>query len=210
MIVHSAAAASSTPLWQSISTVVNDCIRTAVILIAGLIGYARFVRGRVLHSSIAPSIKAEVVDINGNRAMKITAKIENSGSYRMTFPLKCWQNVKLDCADDNAWRRALTADEVVWNEQIAKPINLLHIGDITDAGETLEPGEEVKKCRLIPIPQGDWVAYRVILDIRSCAHMIWTTKEPRNWQTHQIILEQSNGAARPGEGQGVASTMGMS
>ena len=74
----------------------------------------------------------------------------------------------------------------------------------------IEPGEEVKKCRLVPIPRGNWVAYRVTLDVKSCAHMIWTAKEPKSWQTHQIILEQPNGTARPGKGRGVTPTMGMS
>jgi len=189
VVLHTAAAASGTPLWDDISTVVNASIRTAVVLIAGLVGYARFVRGRVLHSSLAPSLEAEIVEIGGDRAMKVTATIENSGSYRMAFPLNCWQNVKLDCAEDSAWKNALTTNEVIWDESKVPPINLLRVRDITDAGETLEPGEEISKCRIVPIPQGTWVAYRITLQVQSCAQMIWMLREPMIWQAHQILLE---------------------
>jgi hypothetical protein len=190
-------AASSTPLWDDIATVVNDCIRTAVILIAGAVGYMRFVRGRVLHSNLAPSISSEIVRIGNSRAMKVTVTIENSGSYRMTFPLTCSQMVRLECVDSAMWKHAAASDEVGWSKAAVREINLLRVEDasiasgefVTVADEELEPGEQYTRCRLILIPPGNWAAYRITLEVSSCSRMIWRTRAPEVWKTDMIMLD---------------------
>jgi hypothetical protein len=181
--------ASSAPLWDYIATVVNDTVRTLVILVAGAVGYVRFVRGRVAHSNLALSIGSEIIKIRDAKAMKVTVTIKNSGSYRMAFPLTCKQLVKVECASHDLWTKAAPEGEVNWSEAEAQELNLLKVEGVTRADETLEPGEKVIKCRLMPIPQGRWAAYRITLRVSSCARMIWRTKEPLIWETHTIMDE---------------------
>ena len=195
-MLHSAA--SGMPLWDDIVTVVNDCIRTAAILIAGAVGYVRFVRGRVLHSNLAPAIDSEIVRIGNGRAMKVTATIENSGSYLMTFPLTCSQLVRLECVDTAIWKNAAADNKLRWSKATIRETNLLQVEDpslaagefVTLADEKLEPDEQYTQCRLIPIPAGNWVAYRVTLEVSSCPRMIWRTRTPEVWTTDMIMLDR--------------------
>lgn len=52
----------------------------------------------------------------------------------------------------------------------------------------LEPGERLLRALLVPLPVGDWVAYRVAMHIQACVKMIWRTRPVDSWETEMIVF----------------------
>ena len=129
-------ASEASPLWHDIATVVNETIQTLAILIAGAVGYVRFVRGRVLHANLALSIEPEIIEVMSSKAIRVTATIKNTGTYRMTFPLTCQQLLKVEYLSRDVWTEAVAKKMVNWSEAEGQETNLLKVGDITYADDT--------------------------------------------------------------------------
>jgi hypothetical protein len=111
--------ASATPLWDEIVTVVNDSIRTAAVIIGGVIGYVKF-----LNPSLALSLKSEIIHVAGNPAMEITATIKNDGRFRISFLLGTSQLIIIQAADEVLWEAAKYG-EILWSEGEVKQFEIL-------------------------------------------------------------------------------------
>ena len=166
-MVLQAVAAAKTPgasIWHDVVSSTFDGLRTLVILLVGIAGYVKFLRSRGHHATLDPDIEPELVEVQGAPAMRVTATIKNTGTCRMIFPVTCSQLVRIECVDLATWNAALTQDEIDWSKASSKEVDLLRRNGVKYADEALEPEESVVRCRLLPIPPGAWVAYRVTLD----------------------------------------------
>jgi hypothetical protein len=63
---------------------------------------------------------------------------------------------------------------------------------VKNADITLEPGESYEKEILLPILAGQWVAYKVRLQVESQARLIWRSREAEVWERNVIVLEDSD------------------
>ena len=167
-----------------------DVLRTLALLVAGWFGYVRFLRGRTFHSALDPVLTAELLEIGSGKALRVTAQIENTGSFRMDFPDDCSQELILSCADAPVWVDGVANGEVLWTEGATRFVDLLvEEAQRPERVESLEPGQTVVRDRLVPVPEGEWLAYRVTLKVKCRARLVWRSRSPRTWETHLVVKE---------------------
>lgn len=191
------AAAGADPTWKDVIAAANDTIRTVAIVVAGVFAYVRFLRGRVLHSNLTLSLECELVKVNGEAAMQVTAGWLNSGSFRMIFPENCDATLTVYAIDRAVWSKPTEAGEILWTAGKRRELDLLIKEGVKQADIELEPGESYETTALVPLPTGPWVAYRVDLLVESCPRMVWRTREAFVWEQNMIVLE-NDGTSKPG------------
>ena len=176
--------------WSDIADATNNGIQTIAIVGAGILGYARFLRGRVLHSNLDLSLAAQLVEAPFGPAARVTASVRNSGSFKMTFPMDCWVRVTMQCADVVLWEDAMTDGEVQWDAAETRHFELLIDQGVQETREILEPGESFVRTLATPVPTGTWVAYRFILSVKSKAKYILRTDKSGTWTTSTIVVSE--------------------
>lgn len=175
--------------WKDVVTATNDTLQTSVVLVVAIAGYFKFVRGRVLHEELDPRIEPELVVVSGVKALRVTATIKNTGGYKMEFPLTCTQLVTVHCVDATMWNSARSTGDIIWTGATYNGVDLLRRDGVKFADEVLEPGQTIVRCRLLPIPAGTWVAYRVTLEVDAVARPLRRQGKQLRFETHVILLE---------------------
>jgi hypothetical protein len=206
-------AASTSPLWKDVFATVNDTVRSAAVITAGIFAYIKFVRGRVHHASMTASVRAKIVEIDGVRSLHITANFSNNGTFRMIFPLGCKQEVSVHCASQAMWSTACAQGrEVQWTKgPQPRIVELLKVDGVLDADQYLEPGDSFTRERLIPLPQGDWRAYRVSFVVKPRCKKLIGSVPSSGWETTTVVVpkEAENNGSKGSRIRSSRNDMGM-
>lgn len=144
--------------WHDLAEGVNNVVQAAGIIAAGTFGYLRFVRGRVLHSSLALELKAEPTTIDGSKALLVVCEVKNAGSIRQILDFDCLGNLEVMWAKDSLWASPQSRNDFYWPDAPCCRVNVLADDDGARRRHVLEPGEVLDTSSVVPIPAGNWVA----------------------------------------------------
>jgi hypothetical protein len=59
---------------------------------------------------------------------------------------------------------------------------------VRDVAEELEPGEQLRRSVLVPLPPGSWWAYRVSLQVDARPQGLFRTLDPFTWKTESLLI----------------------
>lgn len=183
--------AVSTP-WGSIAAGTNDGLQAAALVLGGTIGYLRYIRGRLLHASLVLTVEADLVEIAGRDALSVTTGISNAGTLRMGFRPNGEERVTVYCLSEQQWQAepdgaaeqwTTAAPSVTWDQ-------LIDNDGFKDLTIDYEPGDAVKTTRLVALPPGNWVAYKICFHVDSAARMIARSQRPYRWDTSTLLIRR--------------------
>lgn len=172
----------------------NDAVQSTAILVGGGFAYLKYVRGRIHYASLSLDIDPALVLIGGRRCLRVTTKITNSGTYHMLFDIRCTQRVAVRCMDAERWAAACGKPRVFWGDTPRVTVDqLVDANDLQDASTGLEPAESKSNSWVTPLPDGEWVAYRIVFRVKACKKMWRRVSEPLTWTTTKIVVEAASG-----------------
>jgi hypothetical protein len=180
--------AAETPSWTDIVVAVGTAVAGLGVVVGGLFAYFRFVRGRVIHSRCEPRVAPSLVDVHGSPAMLVQVTIANAGTMRLVFSGDCPAMLTVTAATRAMWADALEHGEVLWSEGVAREQDLFVVEKVRDVAEELEPGEQLRRSVLVPLPPGSWWAYRVSLQVDARPQGLFRTLDPFTWKTESLLI----------------------
>jgi hypothetical protein len=173
--------------WASTWGTVAQIVQAVALLVGGAFAYMKFARGRVLHARLEIDAEAREVSIAGVPSLHIATTITNAGSLRVSFTPDCNQGLSVRLADQELWSDAETHGEVLWSEGISCwNQGLLTREGIREGDATLEPGERIMRSLLIPLPQCDWVACRLAMEVEARPRFIFRVGPQSTWTSELV------------------------
>jgi hypothetical protein len=190
-LAHVTGQADKSPLWVAIPAAISSIITATGVVIAGVWAYLRFARGRILHASCQLGLSAKkLAMLDGTEALKITAIIENAGGLRLLFPRSSNQIITVFRVDKAMWEDAVQYGEVLWSEGRCHQTDMLTVEGKKPEMKTLEPGEQLRRCMLIPIADIPSHAYRISMYIEAQPKLMWRTRPLLFWETETVFGEK--------------------
>jgi hypothetical protein len=209
--------------WTEVVRAVAPAATAVLALVGGIFAYFKFVRGRIFHPRCWVDLKSTTVRIDGKQALHVEAHIRNDGQSALRLDAEFSQRLDVFIADGPVWKDAASSDGAVLWHAGGPPHRSLDI--LFDAGLItyavprfrdpalaayadpapldfiLEPGEEAKRCLLVPVSQA--YAYLCQLTIQACPHVGWANatrhrrctqrKEmPNRWQARVIAIAKDS------------------
>lgn len=182
--------------WIDTASALRDIATVVAIAAGGAFAYIKFVRSRVLHTRMDVDLQLKEVVIADAYALLITALVTNSGTLRLIFPSTAGQVLVITLADGILWddTRNAVHREVLWSEGITcyEQDILVVEGrretnpDQRDPDPYLEPGERLSRMLLVPLPPGEWVAYRAHLSVKACSRTSFRKGRVDVWKKELI------------------------
>jgi len=175
--------------WGDLFAAANDAVQTAAILVGGGWAYRKYVHNRVNYASLLLDVDASVEEIGQRKCMRIATRITNSGTYHMNFGIACQQRVAIRCLDRSVWAAECVEPPINWAR--AKRVGfdqLVDANNIRDVTTSLEPSESIAHSWLVPLPGGDWVAYRIVFRVEACKRAWGRQSDPIKWTTTKIVV----------------------
>lgn len=175
--------------WGDFFGASNDAVQTLAILIGGGWAYRKYIHNRANYASLLLEVDASVEDIGQRRCMSLTTKITNSGTYHMDFGIDCQQKIAVRCLDRTTWTDKCVDPQIRW--ALARRVGfdqLVDADDIRDLTTSLEPTESKAQSWLVPLPDGDWVAYRIVFRVEATKRAWRRQSEPLKWTTTKIVV----------------------
>ena len=175
--------------WGEFFVATNNAVQTAAIVVGGGWAYRKYVHNRANYASLLLEVAASVTEVEKRRSMHVATKITNSGTYHMKFGIRCQQRVVVHCMDRSVWSDACIEPQVDWSKAKAVGFDqLVDSNKIRDVTKSLEPSESVSHSWLVPLPEGDWVAYRVRFRVLASKLTWGRESKPLGWTTTQILV----------------------
>jgi hypothetical protein len=195
--------ASASITWTDVVRTIGSIISALAILVGGAFAYVKFARGRLLHARLDIALEMSEENVGGTAGVLIKATVTNSGTLRVTLTSDR-HPLKLTLADQILWEDAQAAKdrEVLWSEGVScfEQDLLIEEGqrernpDPKDPDPFLEPGEKLSRNMLVPLPDGDWIAYRVQLTVTARPNLVWRSGEADSWKGTLVRVKgQSDG-----------------
>ena len=190
-----------TPLWSLVVDAISKTVTVLAILIGGMIGYVRYLRGRITHAKLDLDVNVELCEVLGRDALKIAASIQNAGTCRVAFPAGTMQEIQVAVCYPTPWGRAcesLTAPKwnVILNEPFParkdsedKAVEPREPGVPEDEGlSELEPGQRHFRQVLLPgQAEPTPVGYRVRLYVQGRPRYLYRLRDHPAWSTERVI-----------------------
>lgn len=175
--------------WGDLFGATNDAVQTLAIVVGGGWAYRKYVHNRANYASLLLDVEASVEEVGQRKSMRIATKITNSGTYHMDFNIACQQHIAVRCLDRQVWTTKCNATQIDWAEGERIGFDqLVDVKGVRDVTKALEPSESTSHSWLVPLPQGDWVAYRVVFKVDACRRAWGRQSKPTRWTTTKIVV----------------------
>lgn len=154
--------------WEKLTGTAEHLATVAAIFLGALIGYYKFLRGRVFRPRLEPAVSGRMERLDGIDYLIVTLQLKNVGASRVVI---CRQSSGLNIFLDQAHRlpkneaERLTLENVAWDEPVTLPVLENH--------EWIESGETIQEAKIIAIAAGARVAVK--LQLRIDTRRITTT-----------------------------------
>lgn len=177
--------------WSNIVTASAAAVQALAIVVAGAFGYVRFIRRRVHHASLTPDIKLSLIEVDGRKSLQIETAVKNTGTYRMIFDETCEQRLELTFLQRDRWRNDCHNAQLPWAvgpvplrwDQLVDEYGYRRIDDF------IEPGDSSERIWVVPVPQGDWVAYQASFTVSARAKKVIATDQAFRCSVAEVVVE---------------------
>lgn len=175
--------------WGDFFGATNNAVQTLAIVVGGGWAYRKYVHNLANYASLLLDVEASLQEVQQRKTMRIATKITNSGTYHMDFNIACQQYIAVRCLDRRIWKTKCTTARIDWAEGERIGFDQLVDGrGVRDVTMALEPSESISHSWLVPLPHGDWVAYRVVFKVDACRRAWGRPSKPMRWTTTKIVV----------------------
>jgi hypothetical protein len=109
---------------------------------------------------------------------------------RLIFSRDCPAPLIVTAATPEMWANALQHGEVRWSQGADRRQDLFVVEKVREHEQELEPGEQMRRARLVPLPPGSWSAYRVTLQVDARPQGIFRTLGAFTWNTESLLMTE--------------------
>ena len=173
-----------TPTWSLAADAAGKGLAALAIASGGLLGYWRYVRGRVFHAKLSLDLTVEPCFLMSRPAIKVVATILNDGTCRVGFPDWRGQQLQLAACYVGPWERACAErSDLEWNDSFYE-----YFAQEGDCLIDLEPGQRHVKQTFLPgVLAPRPVAYRVRLYVEGRPKPWLRYKDHEPWSTERVM-----------------------
>lgn len=182
------------PLWLNLIDGASKAIGTGAILLAGWVGWVRYLRGRISHAQCDLLVEAKLVSgIQGYEALQVVLSCQNTGTCLLDLTSHTNQQLQISGVVKSSWKTALAerrpADWVIFH--VENEVLTAGGRPITERERQLEPGERVRRTTLVLLPrEPKMVAFRVGLVVEAIPGPRRLRGHPP-WSTETVVVREA-------------------
>jgi hypothetical protein len=168
--------------WSKRIDILSKLFTIAAIVVGGIWSYLKFIRGQLFAIRLKPKVEGKYIFIGESKHLLVTVQLTNAAAspVNLSKVIIRHEGSGLSVFTYNVRDYRPETHNVNWDRLATFPVFELH--------QWVEAGEEIKEQRLVPLPAGDYVAFKLELRIVSKSYV---------WNETSIIEGASQKDAQP-------------